>query len=545
MRKVAAAALALPILALVYLTTVLLRAWRAATARPLPRAIALVALIVATAAAAGLQSRPLPATAKPPSTPAVVPAAAFRSEVRAGTGPTDVVTMTFPAPMSEASVAASIVVRPADPVALGWDPTRTVLTIAPAGEWGAGVLHTITVPAGALEASGAPLLAPIRASFLTRGPATATIVATDVTGGAAAPTTGFVVTFDSAVRAASVGLRIEPSVDGVLERDPDAPASNPVFVFEPSVPLAAGTTYRVSLAPEVANAYGDVVSAVPLVVTTAARPAVVRFRPSDGTKDVDWKQALSVRFSQSMDRASTQAAWSATQGGATVDGTFSWAEDDRVLVFAPKSALGYAQTVTMTVRETASSRAGVALGSPASATFTTAAKPVVKTTTPPPPPSGGGSAGSSTWTAVEAYYLTLMNCTRTGGWVSSTGSCSGAGTRAVAPLWQDQGISAYVTRPYAKKLVIDNVCSHFYGSTPAERLAAAGYTSYIWAENIGCGGGDPYAAVLADHLFFQGEASTNGGHYRNLMDAKYDRCGIGVWAYAGRVRLVIDFYHPL
>jgi len=24
----------------------------------------------------------------------------------------------------------------------------------------------------------------------------------------------------------------------------------------------------------------------------------------------------------------------------------------------------------------------------------------------------------------------------------------------------------------------------------------------------------------------------------------YDRVGIGVWVYAGRVRLVIDFYHP-
>ena len=52
------------------------------------------------------------------------------------------------------------------------------------------------------------------------------------------------------------------------------------------------------------------------------------------------------------------------------------------------------------------------------------------------------------------------------------------------------------------------------------------------------------AAVLGSHLFFQSEKSYNGGHYVNLMNAKYDRVGIGVWVSGGRVRLVVDFYHP-
>ena len=29
-----------------------------------------------------------------------------------------------------------------------------------------------------------------------------------------------------------------------------------------------------------------------------------------------------------------------------------------------------------------------------------------------------------------------------------------------------------------------------------------------------------------------------------MMNAAYDRVGIGVWVSGGRVRLVIDFYHP-
>ena len=137
-----------------------------------------------------------------------------------------------------------------------------------------------------------------------------------------------------------------------------------------------------------------------------------------------------------------------------------------------------------------------------------------------------------------------MNCTRTGGWVTSSGSCSSPGGRNVAALRLDSGISSKVSRPYAKRLAVGNDCSHFIGGNPGDRLRAAGYTNYDWAENIGCRSGDPRAAVLGSHLFFQNEKSTNGGHYVNLMNAKYDRVGIGVWVSGGRVRLVIDFYHP-
>ena len=76
-------------------------------------------------------------------------------------------------------------------------------------------------------------------------------------------------------------------------------------------------------------------------------------------------------------------------------------------------------------------------------------------------------------------------------------------------------------------------------------LRAAGYTSYRWAENLGCRSGNPYSAVLGSHLYFQSEKPYNGGHYVNLMNAAYDRVGIGVWVSGGRVRLVVDFYHPL
>jgi uncharacterized protein YkwD len=145
---------------------------------------------------------------------------------------------------------------------------------------------------------------------------------------------------------------------------------------------------------------------------------------------------------------------------------------------------------------------------------------------------------------VERYYMGLMNCTRTGGWVTSGGNCNSPGGRNVAALKLDSGISSKVSRPYAKKLAVGNDCSHFIGGNPGDRLRRAGYTSYRWAENLGCRSGNPYSAVLGSHLFFQSEKSYNGGHYVNMMNSKYDRAGIGVWVYSSRVRLVVDFYHP-
>jgi uncharacterized protein YkwD len=205
----------------------------------------------------------------------------------------------------------------------------------------------------------------------------------------------------------------------------------------------------------------------------------------------------------------------------------------------------------------ARSRAGVVLGAPVSSAFTVEPKPKPKPAPAPKPAkkragpkskpighSGGGGAASGSWAGVESYYLRLMNCTRTGGWVTSKGSCSSPGGRGVAPLSLSSSISAQVSRPYARRLATGNDCSHFIGGNPGDRLERAGFKSYRWAENLGCRSGNPYSAVLGSHLFFQSEKPYNGGHYVNMMNAQYDRAGIGVWVHGGRVRLVVDFYHP-
>ena len=154
------------------------------------------------------------------------------------------------------------------------------------------------------------------------------------------------------------------------------------------------------------------------------------------------------------------------------------------------------------------------------------------------------------WYSVEVYYWGLVNCTRTGGWVLSDGTCRGYGSghysAYVRPLNLAPGISNLVTRPYAKLLAIRNVCSHFYDHDPGYRLRRVGYVGYTWGENIGCRDGyaTSKAAILASHLYYQSEKTTNGGHWKNIKNAKFVWIGIGIWRYGTRTRLVTDFYHP-
>ena len=537
MQKVLATILAVPILILVYAGTAVRRTSRRQAVMAFV-ALGLTGVLIATAV------RPTPATGTLPARISAVDPAEFTPIVETGESPSAPVVISFPQAMNTASVEHLVRIEPATSVSFGWDAAATRLTITPRGTWALGRIHTVTVEAGALDATGRPLDHQIRSAFVTREAVTATLSATAITASTTLAASHFRIAFSGPVQAASVALVTDPVIVGRIGVAADSNPARPAYEFIPTDPLPAGTTFTISLGAGVKDADGGSVTAEAATIRTAAAPAIVRFRPTSGATGVGWTQNLSVRFTEPMDQASTEAAWSATQGTVAVAGTFAWAEGDTVLVFNPTKSLGYSQKVALKVAAGATSKAGLPLASAKSATFTTAARPASggKTTTTT---GGGGVIGSSTWSAVEAYYLKLMNCTRTGGIVTSTGSCSSPGGRSVAALWQDAGITTKVSRPYAKKLAVNNLCTHFSGGNPGDRLKAAGFTSYVWAENLGCRSGDPYAAVLGSHLYFQSEWSYSGGHYVNLMNAKYDRVGIGVWVSGGRVRLVVDFYHPL
>ena len=539
MRKLIIAILAVPVLAAIYGATALRRSGIVRTT---------VAIGLGTALGLGAISlgRPAVTTATPPSDIVPLTQAAFRTAVGTGVELDAPATIGFSTPMERASVKAALVVDPPTAVELHWSADDTTVTIVPVGHWAPDTFHTITIRPGSLASTGRPLTTPIRSAFLTRGAATAVLAATDKVGKRVALETAFTIGFDRPVDPASVrrSVHLEPAVPGRLSVEPAVDGLTR-FTFTPINALQADTRYRL-VVDGVRDADGIVVEAASVAVRTAVAPAVVRFRPQARTQDVARAADISVRFSRPMDRASTRTAFKVLVDGKPIKGKITFAEDDTVAIFDPAKDFAYDKRVIASVATSARSADGVRLGSAKAIAFHTELKsvPRPKASRSVPIPTGGGSVGSGSWTAVERYYLGLMNCTRTGGWVTSGGNCSSPGGRSVAALKLDSGISSKVSRPYAKKLAVGNDCSHFIGGNPGDRLRRAGYNSYRWAENLGCRSGNPYSAVLGSHLYFQSEKSYNGGHYVNLMNSKYDRVGIGVWVSSGRVRLVVDFYHP-
>ncbi len=543
MRKLGATVLAVPVLAAIYLASI-------RSHGGFHRIFAGVgaAAIIAVVAIASLP--PAPSAAVPISAPQPVDAQVLDA-VTTGHSVTAPIDITFDAPMDAPSVAGALRISPDSPFSLTWDKAGRQLRIAPTAFWRPDTLYTVTIDTSARSETGGRLASPVHAVVLTRPAGRVTLAPTRKLGARVRSDTAFTIRVDRPVSLAAIraALRSEPALRGDLQAGPTAGE----FRFTPSSVLAPSTKYRVwieGLTDADGVPFGT--SAV-INVATARPPSVVRFRPVTGTAKVDRAAILSVRFTQPMNRRATAAAFAVKSGGHAVAGSTAWAEGGTVLVFRPAKPFAYGATVVMTVGAGASSQGGASAQS-SSATFKVAPKPA-----PPPKKtgspssgthhkaihhSGGSGAAHGSWHSVESYYLRLMNCTRTGGWVKGSGSCASPGGRHVAPLALSSSISDRVSRPYAKLLATHNQCDHFIGGTPGDRLRRAGFRSYRWAENLGCRSGNPYNAVLGSHLYFQSEKPYRGGHYVNLMNAQYDRAGIGVWVASGRVRLVVDFYHP-
>jgi murein DD-endopeptidase MepM/ murein hydrolase activator NlpD len=115
---------------------------------------------------------------------------------------------------------------------------------------------------------------------------------------------------------------------------------------------------------------------------TPQPPAVVRFRPRDGWTGVARSAAVSVRFTEPMDR-SAERAFAASLDGEPITGSYRWAENDTVLVLQPAAALPYGAKIQLNVVAGALSQAGGALPSSESVTFTVQERPAPAPKTPP------------------------------------------------------------------------------------------------------------------------------------------------------------------
>lgn len=504
-------------------------------------------MVVVSGLLVGLPTSGTEAKAPTPYDPAVPSAVPSDPLVQLAVG--DPYVIEFTNPMNESSVANALTITPQASVKLVWDSSSQVLSIMPTPYWTAFTTYAVSVAASALDQSGMQLGTAITGRFKTGALTSGTITATLSADGLVAPTSAFQITFTSPVKLATVQARlaITPAVTGTITGDDPTDASSQVFTFTPDDPLAGGTSYTVSFdATNATDADGVALLPVaPLQVQTMAAPAVIKFRPVDGGYTTDPNQVISVRFSMPMNRSTTASALSVIVNGNRVRGAITWAENNTVLVLDPTSRLPVGKTVYIRISATASAATGQRLSKAVSASFT-----VRKATVRTIRWSGGVASTSAPYHDAELYYLQLMNCTRTGGWVTGGGTCSSV-THHVLPAQDPLAFSAAianaVARPYSKLQADRGVLSHYLVGTPHSRMASAGFPSGSWGENLASPPSASASGMINAELYFQNEYRCSRGqcefaHYFNIMDPYFHQAGIGVWVSGRHVVLTVDFY---
>lgn len=156
------------------------------------------------------------------------------------------------------------------------------------------------------------------------------------------------------------------------------------------------------------------------------------------------------------------------------------------------------------------------------------------------------AALDSRWPKQERFALSLLNCTRTGGWVKDNGICIDRGTGKHSeyrkPLSLKTLLADDIARPQARRVAKAGYLSHTIGGSIATRFASAGIHCCAMGESIGHWRSGVKAAVIQVTLMVQAEKGTNGWHWRNVKDTRFHFVGIGIWNKGSDVYVAFDFW---
>ena len=161
------------------------------------------------------------------------------------------------------------------------------------------------------------------------------------------------------------------------------------------------------------------------------------------------------------------------------------------------------------------------------------------------------TAAAQRFEATERYALKLINCLRTGGKVTASGSCIAYGSGRFSayrkPLAFSRKISNKVAWPWASRIARADYCSHeLAGSSIDRRFRTVGLTAITNGENLACHSAEsPRGMVIFWVRHWFRETSYGGAHWRQIKDPRFRVAGLGVAKTGGRTRLVIDFYGRL
>jgi hypothetical protein len=170
----------------------------------------------------------------------------------------------------------------------------------------------------------------------------------------------------------------------------------------------------------------------------------------------------------------------------------------------------------------------------------------------PAAPAGAASGtgiSSSTENDLQEFALSLVNCTRQGGWVRKDGSCDKTPERKYRStkrpkLILSNGISEKVAEPLAVRCAKARRCSHYMIAPYKTRFRRAGYSTKHVGEALGYGGWGVKRSIISSFRIMQQE-KINGNwsrwHWRYIKDPDFNRVGIGIAKRGSYAVIVYNF----
>ena len=292
---------------------------------------------------------------------------------------TALIEVTFSEPMDTTATEAAFSLANGGVVSgsFVWSVGDTVLTFTPDSQLSSGTVYTGTISVAAEDQEGQTMVDPYIWSFTTAIGTPPMVIGhlPDVDEINVYVITPIEITFNKAMdQTATEAAFSLDSVVGTFSWNPEST----VMTFTPDSNLDYETPYTPSLTTAAMDQQGDYLAALfEWTFTTAVYtpPIVVELVPIEDETGVFVITTVEVTFSESMNTAVTEAAFSLDNSGV-VSGSFSWGgswrDPNTILIFTPDTHLDYTTLYTATLTTAAMDEIGNSLEDPYVWSFTTA-----------------------------------------------------------------------------------------------------------------------------------------------------------------------------
>jgi len=340
-----------------------------------------------------------------------------------GVCPNAVVTATFSEAMNASTVnTTTFTVTPGVSGTITHDASNTIFTFTPASPLAISTAYTATITTGVRDVFGNALASNFVWSFTTAAngcnpaPVVVSVSPPNVAVGVCSNSV-VTATFSEAINVASINsstFTVAPGVTGTITHD----ASNTVFTFTPSNPLAISTAYTATLTTSVRDLFGNALASnFVWTFTTAANgcnppPTVVSVTPPNASNGICSNSVVAATFSEAMNVATINSSTFTVAPG--VSGTITHDPSNTVFTFTPSSPLAVSTVYTATITTGVLDLFGNDLASNFVWSFTTAANgcnppPTVVSVTPPNASTGVCSNSVVTVTFSEGMNVASIN----------------------------------------------------------------------------------------------------------------------------------------